>query len=66
LRLRPGGGSGGRTVASKGKRVNIKLKSSESPHMYYTTKNKQKQAGRMEIKKYDPVVRKHVTYKESR
>jgi large subunit ribosomal protein L33 len=53
-------------MAGKGKRVNIKLKSSESPHMYYTTKNKQKQSGRMEIKKYDPVVRKHVMYKESR
>ena len=53
-------------MAAKGKRINIKLKSSESPHMYYTTKNKQKQPGRMEIKKYDPVVRKHVPYKESR
>jgi len=53
-------------VASKGKRINIKLKSSESPHMYYTSKNKQTQPGRLEIKKYDPVVRKHVVYKESR
>jgi large subunit ribosomal protein L33 len=53
-------------VKGKGKRINIKLKSSESPHMYYTTKNKQKQPGRLEIKKYDPVVRKHVVYKESR
>ena len=33
---------------------------------YYTSKNKQKQPGRLEIKKYDPVVRKHVVYKESR
>jgi large subunit ribosomal protein L33 len=53
-------------MATKGKRVNIKLKSSESPHMYYTTKNKQTHPGRMEIKKYDPVVRKHVLYKEAR
>ena len=53
-------------MAAKGKRINIKLKSSESPHMYYTSKNKQKQPGRLEIKKYDPVVRKHVMYKESR
>ena len=53
-------------MATKGKRVNIKLKSSESPHMYYTTKNKQKHPGRLEMKKYDPVVRKHVLYKESR
>jgi len=26
---------------AKGHRVNIKLKSAESPYMYYTTKNKQ-------------------------
>lgn len=53
-------------MAVKGKRINIKLKSSESPHMYYVTKNKQKHPGRLELKKYDPVVRKHVLYKESR
>ena len=53
-------------MAAKGKRINIKLKSSESPHLYYTSKNKQKQPGRLEIKKYDPVIRKHVMYKESR
>ena len=53
-------------MAGKGKRINIKLKSSVSPHMYYTSKNKQKQPGRLEIKKYDPVLRKHVMYKESR
>ena len=53
-------------MAVKGKRINIKLKSSESPHMYYTTKNKQKHPERLELKKYDPVVRKHVPYKESR
>jgi large subunit ribosomal protein L33 len=53
-------------MATKGKRINIKLKSSESPHMYYTSKNKQTNTGRLELKKYDPVVRKHVIYKESR
>lgn len=47
-------------------RVQIKLKSSKSHHIYYTTKNKQKQPQRLELKKYDPVVRKHVPYKESR
>lgn len=53
-------------MASKGQRVNIKMKSTESPHMYYTTKNKQKTPARIELKKYDPVVRKHVLFKESR
>ena len=47
-------------------RVQIKLKSTESSHIYYTTKNKQKQPGRMELKKYDPKLRKHVLFKESR
>jgi large subunit ribosomal protein L33 len=54
------------SMATKSKRVNIKLKSSESPHIYYTSKNKQKHPGRLELNKYDPVVRKHVLYKESR
>ena len=50
----------------KGHVVKIKLKSTESPHMYYKMKNKQKHPERLEFKKYDPVVRKHVLYKESR
>ena len=50
----------------KGHRVKIKLKSTESPHMYHVKKNKQNTPDRLELKKYDPVVRKHVTYKEAR
>ncbi len=53
-------------MAKKGHRVNIKLQSSESSHFYYTTKNKQKTPERIELKKYDPVVKKHVMYKETR
>ena len=53
-------------MAGKGHRVQVKLKSSESPHIYYVMKNKQNTPDRLELKKYDPVVRKHVTYKESR
>ncbi|MEW8561520.1 MAG: 50S ribosomal protein L33, partial [Candidatus Thiodiazotropha sp.] len=33
---------------------------------YTTTKNKRNQPGKMEIKKFDPKVRKHVMYKESK
>jgi large subunit ribosomal protein L33 len=51
---------------AKGHRVNIKLKSSESPYMYYMKKNKQNTPERLELKKYDPVVRKHVVFKEVR
>ncbi len=48
-------------------RDKIKLVSTaDTGHFYTTTKNKRNQTGKMEIKKYDPVVRKHVIYKESK
>ncbi len=38
-----------------------------APATYYTTtKNKRNMPEKMEIKKFDPVVRKHVIYKESK
>ena len=51
---------------AKGHRVTVKLKSSESPYMYHVKKNKQNTPERLELKKYDPVVRKHVIFKEVR
>ena len=46
-------------------RENIKLVSSaKTGHFYTTTKNKKLQTEKMEIKKFDPVIRKHVVYKE--
>jgi large subunit ribosomal protein L33 len=53
-------------MATKGHRVQIKLKSSESSYIYYVKKNKQNTPDRLELKKYDPIVRKHVAFKESR
>lgn len=48
-------------------RDKIKLVSSEGTgHFYTTTKNKKTMPGKMEIKKFDPVVRKHVIYKEAK
>jgi large subunit ribosomal protein L33 len=45
----------------------IKLVSSAGTgHFYTTTKNKKNTPEKMEIKKYDPVVRKHVIYKEAK
>ena len=35
-------------------------------HFYTTTKNKRTMPGKMEIRKFDPVVRKHVIYKEGK
>lgn len=46
--------------------VHIRLKSSESPHVYHKKKNKKNHPNRMEIKKFDPVVNKHVLYKEEK
>lgn len=48
-------------------RDKIKLVSSAGTgHYYTTTKNKRTTSGKLELKKYDPVVRKHVIYKESK
>jgi len=47
-------------------RDKIKLVSSAGTgHFYTTDKNKRNTPDKIEIKKFDPVVRKHVMYKES-
>ncbi len=35
-------------------------------HFYVTSKNKRTKPEKIQIKKFDPVVRKHVIYKESK
>lgn len=48
-------------------REKIKLVSSANTgHYYTTTKNKRTTTEKIELKKYDPVVRKHVVYKEAK
>lgn len=48
-------------------RDKIKLVSTAGTgHFYTTTKNKRTTPEKLEMKKYDPVVRKHVPYKEAR
>jgi len=48
-------------------RDKIKLVSSAGTgHFYTTTKNKRTTPDKLEIKKFDPVVRKHVPYKEAK
>jgi len=52
---------------AKAVREKIKLVSSAGTgHFYTTTKNKRNMPDKMEMKKYDPKVRKHVMYKESK
>ena len=48
-------------------REKIKLVSSAGTgHFYTTTKNKKTMPDKMEIKKFDPVVRKYVIYSENK
>jgi large subunit ribosomal protein L33 len=53
-------------MAAKGNATLVKLKSSESDYRYYTQKNKKNTKERLELKKYDPTVRRHVSFKEER
>ena len=51
---------------AKGGREKIKLESSAGTgHFYTTTKNKRTTPEKLEITKYDPKARKHVSYKET-
>jgi large subunit ribosomal protein L33 len=48
-------------------REKIKMVSSAGTgHFYTTTKNKRTTPDKLQMKKFDPVVRKHVMYKESK
>lgn len=51
---------------AKGAREKIRLKSSESETCYWTIKNKRNTTGRIELKKYDPAIRRHTTFKEAK
>jgi large subunit ribosomal protein L33 len=53
-------------MAKKGNRMLVKMRSTESGHMYITYKNRRNDSGRLELKKYDPHVRKHVVYRETK
>ena len=42
------------------------LSTADTGYFYTTTKNKRTKPEKMEIKKFDPVVRKHVIFKEAK
>ena len=42
------------------------ISSAKTGYSYYTTKNKQKQTDKIQMKKYDPKVRKHVLFTETK
>lgn len=52
---------------AKGAREKIRLVSTANTGYFYTTdKNKRTKPEKMELMKYDPVVRKHVPFKEAK
>ncbi len=53
--------------ATRNRREKIKLVSSAGTgHFYTTTKNPRTMTNKLELKKYDPVVRRHVLYREAK
>ena len=42
----------------------VKIKSTESKHIRYDVRNRKRVEKKLELKKYDPTLRKHVVYKE--
>jgi len=53
-------------MAKKGQRIVVKLRSTESGHMYITEKSRRNTQGRLELRKYDPLLRRHVVYRETK
>lgn len=55
-------------MAKKGeKRKTVGLVSTESGHRtYYTRKNTQNTPDKLKLRKYDPILRKHVVYEETK
>ncbi len=51
---------------AKGARENIKMKSTESAECYWTSKNRRTSTQRLELKKYDKTLRRHVIFKEAK
>ncbi|MBS1246260.1 MAG: 50S ribosomal protein L33 [Pseudomonadota bacterium] len=52
---------------AKAIREKIKLVSTaDTGHFYTTTKNRRTMPDKLELKKFDPVARKHVLYKEAK
>ena len=52
-------------MASKRDKIRM-ISSAGTGHFYTTSKNKKLMPEKMEIKKFDPVARKHVMYKETK
>ena len=54
-------------MAGNSKRTIIQLESTAGTGFRYTvTKSKKRHPGRIEFRKFDPIVRKHVVFKETK
>ncbi len=51
---------------SKDARSYVKMQSSESAHCYFLQKNRNNTKDRLQLTKYDPIMRKRVVYKEAK
>lgn len=52
-------------MASKRDKIRM-ISTAGTGHFYTTDKNKKTTPAKMEMSKYDPVIRKHVAYKEGK
>lgn len=53
-------------TSKRGARGVVKMQSTASGHMYLTEKNRRNDAQRLELRKYDPLARKHALYRETK
>jgi large subunit ribosomal protein L33 len=54
-------------MAKDGPRIIIKLESSAGTGYYYTTtKNRRSTQNKLELRKFDPIARKHVVFREKK
>ncbi len=52
--------------SSKGPRVIVKMSSIESSYRFTTTKNKRNNPQRLQLRRYDPVLRRHTLFREEK
>ena len=55
-----------RKSGKTGPRVTVKMSSTESPYRFNTTKNKRNHPQRLELRRYDPVLRRHALFREEK
>lgn len=58
---------GATNMAKDGPRIIVKMESTAGTGFYYTTtKNRRNTQAKLELRKYDPMAKKHVVFKEKK